>query len=865
VRLVNLEIKGFKSFADKTVINFNDNVTGVVGPNGCGKSNVVDAIRWVLGEQKTSMLRSEKMENIIFNGTKNRKASSLAEVSLTFENNRNLLPTEFHTVTISRHYYRNGDSEYKLNGITCRLKDITSLFLDTGISSDSYAIIELGMVDEILNDKDHSRRKLFEQAAGISKYKARKKETLNKLEATQLDLNRVDDLLFEIENNLKALESQARKTERYYKLKEEYRNLSIELALFTLEGFKKSFDTLQQQQQQEEDKRLKLETDAVMQEATLAQEKTDNISKEKQMLARQRELNVFVTAIKQKENEKNIFSENLKFQRDKKESLHAQNEKAAADLQEIATGIEVFQQQKTTEHNNFNTFSQELEIAKQVLENIRAEHGGIKIRLEEQTNVMRELDREIAETEKNITIRDVQQQNLLQERQRGEMEFTTRHQEHGEFQKQLQSLREEEQVKKQVVLELTAAGDTLQTQINAVEEDLEGAREELRSIHRNLDARQNEFNLTKSFIDNMEGFPESIKFLKQHPEWATHAPLLSDIISCPAEFRVAIENFLDQYLNFYVVADMNDAMNAVNLLSASAKGRANFFVLNDFEDTPARTFTTPPTAIAALDIVEVDPKYRKLVTYLLSGAFILREEQQTELGQYEKGISIISRSGKFIRTPIGLSGGQVGSFSGKRLGRIKNLAALEAEISQAKETAERLQLRIQNLQAELIGLKNSSKDTELDDVREQHNAVKNRLTTILTRIENIEHFFVTHQARRENIETGIEQLEKEKAQYNGELRIHHDKKNGLQQSLDELTSAFNAIELKLSETSQAYNASHIQFVQQQNKVTTIDRELEYKSQQSTITEQLITSNQAELDRTIAAIADIEQNFLWQKQ
>ena len=141
MRLVNLEIKGFKSFADKTVINFNDNVTGVVGPNGCGKSNVVDAIRWVLGEQKTSMLRSEKMENIIFNGTKNRKASSLAEVSLTFENNRNLLPTEFHTVTISRHYYRNGDSEYKLNGITCRLKDITSLFLDTGISSDSYAII----------------------------------------------------------------------------------------------------------------------------------------------------------------------------------------------------------------------------------------------------------------------------------------------------------------------------------------------------------------------------------------------------------------------------------------------------------------------------------------------------------------------------------------------------------------------------------------------------------------------------------------------------------------------------------------------------------------------------------------------------
>ncbi len=860
MRLVNLEIKGFKSFADKTVINFNDNVTGVVGPNGCGKSNVVDAIRWVLGEQKTSMLRSEKMENIIFNGTKNRKASSLAEVSLTFENNRNLLPTEFHTVTISRHYYRNGDSEYKLNGITCRLKDITSLFLDTGISSDSYAIIELGMVDEILNDKDHSRRKLFEQAAGISKYKARKKETLNKLEATQLDLNRVDDLLFEIETNLKALESQARKTERFYKLREEYRNLSIELALFTLEGFKSSFDTLKQQQQQEEDKKLKLETEVVMQEATLAQEKTDNINKEKKMLAVQRELNMFVTSIKQKENEKNILSENLKFQRDKKVNLTTQSEKAAADLRQIGAGIEGFRQQKTSEHDVFNRFTAELEIARQALENVRADHSGIKNRLEEQTNVMRDLDREMAETEKNITIRDVQQQNMLQEQERGEAEFSQRQHEYGELQQQLQSLREEEQLKKQIVLELTEAGDTLQTQINGVEEELEKTREELRNSHRHLDARQNEFNLTKSFIDNMEGFPESIKFLKQHPEWATHAPLLSDVISCPAEYRVAIENYLDQYLNYYVVADMNDAMNAVNLLSAAAKGRANFFVLNDFEDATVKSVTAPPNVIAAMDVVEADPKYRKLVSFLLSGTFILRDEEQVDIKNFDKQASVIARNGKFVRTPLGLSGGQVGSFAGKRLGRIKNLAALEAEIFQFKEHAERLQQRLQNLQADLISLKNSSKDAELDDAREQHNLIKNQLTSIFTKIENIESFFVAHRTRMESLQAKMEQLGAEKSFHAGQLKIHADKKRGLQQSLDELTASFSASELNLNEVSQAYNAKHIQYVQQQNKVAAIDRELEYKNQQAEITQQLIESNQAELNSAIASIADIEQKL-----
>src|SRR3954471_22471188 len=184
MRLTTLEIKGFKSFGDKVTMHFDKGVTSVVGPNGSGKSNVVDAIRWVLGEQKTRMLRSEKMENIIFNGTKTRKPSNLAEVSLTFENTKNILPTEYSNVVVTRKLYRSGESEYLLNGVTCRLKDITDLFLDTGIGPDSYAIIELKMVDEILNDKNNARRGLFEEAAGVSKFKLRKKETLRKLEDT---------------------------------------------------------------------------------------------------------------------------------------------------------------------------------------------------------------------------------------------------------------------------------------------------------------------------------------------------------------------------------------------------------------------------------------------------------------------------------------------------------------------------------------------------------------------------------------------------------------------------------------------------------------------------------------------------------
>jgi chromosome segregation protein len=256
MQLAKLEIKGFKSFADKITINFDEGITGIVGPNGCGKSNVVDSIRWVLGEQKTSALRSEKMENVIFNGTSGRSALQMAEVSLTINNTKNILPTEYSQITITRRLYRSGESEYLLNGVICRLKDITNLFMDTGVASNSYAIIELGMVDDLLNDKDHSRRMLFEEAAGISKFKKRKKETLKKLEDTDTDLERVEDLLFEIEKNMKSLEKQAKQTENYYKIKEEYKERSIGLAKVVVSKQYEKFTAINQQVQTENDRKV---------------------------------------------------------------------------------------------------------------------------------------------------------------------------------------------------------------------------------------------------------------------------------------------------------------------------------------------------------------------------------------------------------------------------------------------------------------------------------------------------------------------------------------------------------------------------------------------------------------------------------
>jgi chromosome segregation protein len=321
VRLKSLEIKGFKSFADKTTINFDEGITGIIGPNGCGKSNIVDSIRWVIGEHKISNLRSENLESLVFNGSKSRSASGLAEVSLTFENTRNLLPTEFSTVTVTRKFYKSGESEYRLNDVQCRLKDIHNLFLDTGVSTDSYAIIELGMVDDIIKDKENSRRKMLEQAAGISIYKTRKKEARLKLDATELDLNRIEDLLFEINNQLKQLENQAKKAEKYYEIKKEYKEASIELAKAALEGFHITYKDLTHQQEAETDRKVALEAEIAQGEAGLEGEKFAFIEREKELQGLQHQFNDLVNDVRGKEGEKNLSVQRLQYLREREGSL----------------------------------------------------------------------------------------------------------------------------------------------------------------------------------------------------------------------------------------------------------------------------------------------------------------------------------------------------------------------------------------------------------------------------------------------------------------------------------------------------------------------------------------------------------------
>ena len=267
--LSKLEIFGFKSFAQKTSINFNEGITSIVGPNGCGKTNIVDAIRWCLGEQKSGTLRSDKMENVIFNGTSSKKPMGMAEVSLVIHNTKGILPTEYTDVTITRRIFRSGESEYLLNKNLCRLKDITNLFMDTGIGANAYSVIELKMVETILNDKADERRVMFEEAAGVNKYKLRRRLALRKLDDVKADLTRVNDIVTEVEKKVNYLERQAKRAEKHNKISSRLRELEIDLAEREFALFHLQREEHRLSKNESFEKRLSLDSDAGKQEEEL--------------------------------------------------------------------------------------------------------------------------------------------------------------------------------------------------------------------------------------------------------------------------------------------------------------------------------------------------------------------------------------------------------------------------------------------------------------------------------------------------------------------------------------------------------------------------------------------------------------------
>ena len=863
MRLKSLEIKGFKSFADKTIVNIDDNITGIVGPNGCGKSNIVDSIRWVIGEQKISHLRSENLDSLVFNGSKTRSASGLAEVSLTFENTKNLLPTEFNTVTVTRKFYKSGESEYRLNEVQCRLKDIQNLFMDTGISTDSYAIIELAMVDDLIKDKEGARRRMLEQAAGISIYKTRKREAKLKLDATEQDLARIEDLLFEINNQLKTLESQAKKAEKYHEIKKDYREISIELAKASLEGFNSTYKDLNEQQEAETDKRIKIEAQISTEEAALEQEKLAFIEKEKALQAMQHAFNEMLETVRSKENEKNLSAQRLEHLKEKESSLKDFLLKAGGQLKGIEesidfTNLQLGEEEKvlTGLNEQLNQLRLDVDAKRNVLDEKRRTLDALRIEYQQ-------LQRNQFDAEKKVVVADTSVQNLQRVIAQIEEERRLREQQRHHLD-QDRILREKELGIKKVDLEqLQHHQENTKDQILQTQAVLDILRNKLAEENRKLDAKKNEHELLKSMIDSMEGYPESVKFLHNNTNWNYSSPILSDVLYVNEEYRTALENVLEPYLSYYVVNDLQEGLQAVRLLDENKKGKANFFLLDKIngntDDTDKADFHRLDGAIPALNVVDVEEKYRKLAEYLLGNVFIADSEDAL---QSSNGFVVIEKNGKYVKGKYSLTGGSVGLIEGKKIGRVKNLEKLQEEISEQGAVVEVLRSEIQSRHNEVIAFNEDLRETTIRDTEREIQQLTNETFSLHNKLENLHSMQTSSQHRLEELNlqmqqtySSVEGVRNQLIEYNDQLLAHSLK-------LSEADTAYREIESNYNEASRQYNEFNLNVTRQQSKINSLRQELEFKTNQLNDLKQQIENNTNQLSETAN---NIEQSAVMLKE
>lgn len=859
MRLKSLEIKGFKSFPDKTVVHFDENVTGIVGPNGCGKSNIVDSIRWVIGEQKISQLRSENLDSLVFNGSKTRSSSGLAEVSLTFENTRNLLPTEFSTVTVTRKFYKSGESEYRLNDVQCRLKDIQNLFMDTGISTDSYAIIALDMVDDLIKDKDNSRRKMLEQAAGISIYKTRKKEARNKLEATEQDLARIEDLVFEINNQLKALESQAKKAEKYHEIKKEYRETSIELAKASLEGYNLSYQELNEQQQIEADRKLAIEAAIGTQEAELEKEKLTLIEEERKLQQLQQGYNERIQQLRTLEGERSLAQQRQEHLQEKQGSLSEFLQKAEGQLSGLQDSIAFSNQQIQDEEKALKELEQQLQSRTENVEQLRQALMGKRADLDRTRSEHQQIQRNQFEAEKQVAVADTSVQNLQRAIQQIETERTQRQQQEQQLSQQQQQTEKDLSIKKVDLEQLQKHQEQTKEQILQSQSVLESLRNELADESRKLDAKRNEHDLLKSMLDSMEGYPDSVKFLHNNPAWDHQAPILSDVLYVREEYRTALENVLEPYLSYYVVDDMATGLKAVQLLDANRKGKANFFLLDRLNslDTSTASGSGAPGLVAALDVVEVDPKYRKLAEHLLGQVFIAESE---EAMANASAPIVIEKSGKYVRGKFSLTGGSVGLIEGKKIGRAKNLEKLQEEIQVQDRIVDDLRARIQTKHNEVIAFNEDMREAVLRETERAIQTLTNEAFALRNKLENIHALQQSSAARLEELQgqliqtqSGIADVRVQLAGF-GEQLLQH------QTAVLEAEGAFQVAESGFAQAQAEFNEFNLQLTRHQSKIAGLKQELDFRTNQFQILQDQILSNRNNLTDADQSIEQIRQSL-----
>lgn len=830
--LSDLEIYGFKSFALKTKFKFNEGLSAIVGPNGCGKTNVVDAIRWVLGEKKASTLRSDVMENVIFNGNKDRKPLSLAEVSILFNNTKGVLPSEYDEIEITRRLYRSGESEYLINKSICRLKDILDLFMDTGIGPDTYSVIELKMIEQILSGKVDDRRAMFEEAAGIKKYKARRKETNRKLEIISQDMTRLNDLLLEVRKNVNSLSRQAAKTKRYNQLLNELREIEIYSLSYDLKNYKFKLDDIDKQLIILNNDNQKFSNDFENKNLEIHNLKENISDFDIEFMEISNSESQFINSINNNKKEIAVSQERINsnsntMQRLENEILEAKSQndnlnniivRSNDELQNLNTEINTIIAQKNNVSEEFNQSSSNIKIvrdnftsANSAVNTIKIKIDSIKQNIDRNNEKEKQINRKIQQNENEVS--NINSQNIKIEEEILEL--------HSNLEENNNNLSEAEQ-------ELQSAME----QKTLIENNINEVKLSINQSRQNLNSKKATLDFLNSLVDNTE----VSKFLNSDKTWleGKEKSILGESLGVDDKFGTAVIAALGESAHSFVVDNLEEAQQAINSLRKSQKGKSGFIILDKIPEIEA------PSEIEINDkcygwlseIIKADNRLINAVRGLTGRTAVVSDRASAEeLIERKICDTAVTLDGELINKIGYIYGGSISQKEGQWVGKKQKVKSLKDDINKINTEISDAELNLKDLQEELSSI----------DIQGLNNLIRKyqqESTNISRKIDSLE-------LKKESLANNINMYESMKIDLNNQLSDLHDDNDKLRIQVGELENDFeeskknsekykvelNNLEISNNEISKKLREIELKEVTLKNSISNLNNQLNsYKNQ-----------------------------------
>ena len=833
VYLKRIEIAGFKSFADKTVIDFENSVTAVVGPNGSGKSNITEAIRWVLGEQSAKSLRGGKMPDIIFAGSDSRKPLNVAEVTVLLDNSDHYLPLDYQEISVTRRYRRTGESDFFINKQPCRLKDIQELFLDSGLGKESFSIISQGKVEAIFSSKPEDRRGIFEEAAGVLKYKQRKKKAEQKLFETEDNLSRVQDIIYELQEQLTPLAEQSEIAKKFLQLKEELTQTDIALMIKEINVAKKEWEEKQTQLTQFNQELTKLATHIQSQEAVLSEKRKQNAKKDRQIEKGQQSLLALSERLKQAEGQKDVLIERTKHTQKSTQEYQAslaEAQKKVAHFEELQEKLTKETTEKETEiqeaQQQLMKTQQELEkyqkSTKELLSELRDQYVDL---MQEQANVGNELkylERQyLQETSKS-------KQTLAKqsEVEASVLALSSQKQELSEKQANLQQAL----VKNQHELEeVQTKGKTVQTKLTNEQPKMY----QLMNQVQQLQARQKSL---QEIQENYFGFYQGVRLVLQHKQQLSGiVGAVAELIDVPSSFTLAIETALGGAAQHVIVENEHDARQAITYLKKQRGGRATFLPLTTIKprQLPAHVLSQAAAVDGFLGIASEQvtfPAEIQTVVHNLLGTILLAKDltsanaiAQTIRYQYR----VVSLEGDVMNAGGSMTGGaNKRGNQGSLFSQNQELKQLTAEYEQADQQLQNQEKIVQELQTKVADLsqKQEKLRTQNEQLRFEEQEITNQLQNItndLARFEKekqlsnfetreLQQFIETYQKQQAELTARQKEIEQQRQQIDEEIKSLNQESDQMEEKRSQVQARKAQEQADLAVLKEQFNHLQIQ-------------------------------------------------------